>query len=66
MKPEEFRRILEDAIMGSHEALEKIFELYEPLINKYSRIGGKLDEDLRQYILIHIALNISKFTIPIR
>lgn len=63
MKPEEFRRILEDAVLGSHEALEKIFELYDPLINKHSRIDGKLDEDLKQYILIHIALNISKFDI---
>ena len=45
MKPEEFRRILEEAIAGSHEALERIFGLYDPLI------------------LIHIALNISKFDI---
>lgn len=28
MKPEEFRRILEETIAGSHEALERIFELY--------------------------------------
>ena len=63
MKPEEFRRILEDAILGSHEALEKIFELYDPLISKHCRIDGKIDEDLKQYILIHIAPNISKFDI---
>ena len=63
MKPEEFCRMLEEAILGSHEALERIFEMYAPMINKHSRIGGKLDEDLKQYILIHIALNISKFHI---
>ena len=63
MKPEEFRRILEEAIAGSHEVLARIFELYAPLINKHSRVNGKLDEDLKQYILIHIALNISKFDI---
>lgn len=63
MKPEEFRMILQAAVAGSHEALEKILELYEPLINKHSWINGKMDEDLRQYILIHIALNISKFDI---
>ena len=39
--------------------LEKLLELYEPLITKYSKVNGKLDEDLRQYQLIHIALNIS-------
>ena len=63
MKPEEFRRILEEAIAGSHEALERIFGLYDPLINKHSWVNSKLDEDLRQHILIHIALNISKFDI---
>lgn len=61
MKPEEFREILQSAVEGSHEGLEALLELYEPLINKHSRINGRLDEDLRQYILIHIALNISKF-----
>ncbi|WP_306554723.1 helix-turn-helix domain-containing protein [Ruthenibacterium lactatiformans] len=63
MRPEEFSTILQAAVAGSHEALEKILELYEPLINKHSWINGKMDEDLRQYILIHIALNISKFDI---
>ena len=63
MKPEGFRRILKEATLGSHEALEHIFELYDPLISKHSRWNGKIDEDLKQYILIHIALNISKFDI---
>lgn len=63
MSREEFRLTLMEAISGSHEALEKILELYAPLINKHSRVNGQIDEDLRQYILIHIALNISKFTI---
>lgn len=63
MSQEEFRLTLMEAISGSHEALEKLLELYAPLINKHSRINGQIDEDLRQYILIHIALNFSKFTI---
>lgn len=63
MSQEEFRLTLMEAISGSHEALEKLLELYAPLINKHSRINGQIDEDLRQYILIHIALNISKFMI---
>lgn len=63
MSREEFRLMLMEAISGSHEALEKLLELYAPLINKHSRVNGQIDEDLRQYILIHIALNISKFTI---
>lgn len=63
MNREEFRLMLMEAISGSHEALEKLLELYAPLIDKHSRVNGQIDEDLRQYILIHIALNISKFTI---
>ena len=63
MRPEEFRLTLQAAIAGSHEALEKLFELYTPLIDKHSRVNGQIDEDLRQYIMIHIALNISKFAI---
>ncbi|MDO4167602.1 MAG: helix-turn-helix domain-containing protein [Eubacteriales bacterium] len=61
MNREEFRLTLLEAVSGSHEALEKILELYAPLIDKHSFVNGRMDEDLRQYILIHIALNISKF-----
>jgi hypothetical protein len=63
MTPDEFHRILKKAVDGSHEALEILLHLYEPLIRKHSMIDGELDEDLRQYIMIHIALNISKFQI---
>lgn len=63
MSPEEFRRMLLGAVAGSHEELEEILYLYMPLIKKYSYINGRLDEDLQQYIMIHIALNIYKFPI---
>ena len=56
-----FHQILHGAVSGDHKSLEEIFEMYSPLIEHNSLIDGKLDEDLRQYILIHIALNISKF-----
>ena len=61
MSNEEFRVMLEGAVAGSHKDLETLLELYMPLINHYSMLSGKLDEDLRQYLMIHIALNISKF-----
>ena len=48
MNADEFRDILQGAITGNHRDLEAILELYK---------------DLKQYILIHIALNISKFKI---
>lgn len=63
MKSEDFRTVLTAAIAGNHDALEIILQLYAPLIDRNSMIDGQLDEDLRQYILIHIAQNISKFPI---
>lgn len=59
----EFRELLIRAVSGDHAAVEEILLLYMPLINRYSVIDGRLDEDCRQYILIHIALNIGKFII---
>ena len=53
----EFSAVLQGAFAGKHEDLEKILKLYEPLIRKYS--GS--NEDLHQYLLIHVALNINKF-----
>ena len=63
MNREEFRSILTGAMAGCHEDLEKILELYMPLIEKNSYINGILDEDLKQYLMIHIALQIGKFPI---
>ena len=63
MTTEEFKITLEKAVSGNSIAVEKILELYCPLINGSSYIKGKLDEDLRQYILMHIIKNISKFRI---
>ncbi len=63
MSKEEFRSILTDAMAGCHEELEKILELYMPLIEKNSYLNGNLDEDLKQYLMIHIALQIGKFSI---
>lgn len=63
MTDKNFRDLLLGAVAGNHSDLEGIMELYEPLINKYSQIDGMYDEDLHQYIMIRIALNISKFSI---
>ncbi len=63
MTDKDFRELLLGAIAGNHTDLEGILKLYEPLINKHSHIDGRYDEDLHQYILIRIALNISKFII---
>lgn len=61
MNKEAFRSILTGAVSGNNEDLEKILQLYMPLIEKNSYLNGNLDEDLKQYLMIHIALQIRKF-----
>ena len=61
MNKGEFRSILTGAVSGNYEDLEKILELYMTLIEKNSYINGTLDEDLKQHLMIHIALQIGKF-----
>ena len=61
MNKGEFRSILIGAVSGNHEDLEKILELYMPLIEKNSYLNGNIDEDLKQYLMIHIVLQIGKF-----
>ena len=61
MTADTFRKTLTKAIRGSNEALADIIEMYMPLINRYSYVDGELDEDLRQYIFLHIFKNLSKF-----
>lgn len=63
MNKDIFRITLQGAVAGNHDDFLKIIELYEPLISKHCYINGKFDEDLQQYILMHIALKISKFII---
>ncbi len=41
---------------------EKPITIAELLLRAGVEVDGKFDEDLHQYLLIHIALNINKFT----
>lgn len=54
---------LERAVVGDAAAVEEILIMYEPLIAKYSRIDGLIDEDLYQNLVLHIISNISRFKI---
>lgn len=63
MTPGEFRELLIRAVSGDHAAVEEILLLYMPLINRYSVIDGKFDDDCRQYILLHIVISLKKFVI---
>ena len=61
MTATEFRSLVYRAVGGDNEAIEEILLLYMPLINRYSMINGRLDEDCRQHILIQTVLSIKKF-----
>ena len=58
----EFREILVRAQAGDNEAMTDILEMYMPLINKHSFVNGKLDEDLRQNLLLQIVKSIKNFS----
>ncbi|MCL2672137.1 MAG: helix-turn-helix domain-containing protein [Clostridiales bacterium] len=58
-----FIDLLARAVAGDHDAIEEILKMYMPLFNRHSRINGYLDEDCRQYILLRVAVSISKFII---
>lgn len=51
--------IFRDFNMTDNEVMEIIYE-YDNLINKYSRINGRVDEDLKQEITIEIYKTLTK------
>lgn len=63
MDKKQFRVVLQGAVAGNHDDFEKLIKLYDPLIRNNCYINGQFDEDLYQYILMHIALKICKFII---
>jgi len=56
-----FSEVLREARAGGPDAVEAILARYMPLINKHSLISGKLDEDMRQYIIMRVIMQIPRF-----
>ncbi len=63
MKPDDFHELLRRAIAGDRQAKDEILQLYMPLIDRNSIVDGRLDEDLRQYLLMQAARSIRTFRI---
>ena len=58
MTNDEFRNLLIRAQAGDNEAMADILEMFMPLINKHSYVNDRLDEDLRQNIILEILKSI--------
>lgn len=63
MTKDEFRQLLTDAISGDSKSVERILELYKPLIERASFVDGRYDVDCRQYILMRLIDGIRKFKV---
>jgi hypothetical protein len=63
MESRYFSEVLASAIAGDNDAVEALLLRYLPLISRQSVIRGNLDEDLRQYILMHVTEKIKRFVI---
>ena len=58
-----FKDLIIEAQKGNNEAMTEIIEMYMKVVNKHSYIDGRIDEDLRQEILLKIIMNIGKFKV---
>lgn len=58
---EEIELLIELAQTGNRDAEAELIIRYQPLINKYSRINGYVDEDCRQHLIIEFILAIRRF-----
>lgn len=59
----EFHDVLSKATQGDKTAIEQLLILYKPMIDNASKVNKKLDEDLRQEILLKLFQAIPKFKI---
>ena len=55
-----FKELIIEEQKGNNEAMTEIIEMYMQVVNKHSYIDGRIDEDLRQEILLKIIMNIEK------
>ncbi|RRJ67251.1 helix-turn-helix domain-containing protein [Paenibacillus oralis] len=46
---------------GDRQAVAELIQRYEPLINKYSRKDGKLNEDCKQQLILEFILAVRRF-----
>ena len=48
---------------GEENAFEELFVMFEPLVRKCCIVNGRMDEDLRQILLMEFVQAVRKFRI---
>ena len=61
MESRRFSDVLRAAVSGDPDAVEAILDRYMPLISGHCVVNGRLDKDLRQYVIIRVITQIPKF-----
>lgn len=56
-----FKELLLRAKASDKAAMQQIIEMYRPLMRKYAKVNGVLDEDLYQEMVYHVILCIRKY-----
>ena len=59
MKKNKLAEAIRKAISGDREAIGVVIESYMPLINSQSVLNNKIDEDLKQHIIMYVIERIS-------
>jgi hypothetical protein len=57
----QFSEVLRAAANGDPGSVEAILARYMPLIDRQSVLDGNIDEDLRQYIIMRVIIQLRKF-----
>jgi len=59
----DFANTLFKATLGNSDAICEIIRMYLPLIDHLSTVNGKIDEDMRQELFLHLIRKIRKFSL---
>lgn len=58
-----FANTLFKATLGNRDAIGEIIRMYLPLIDHLSTVNGKINEDMRQELFLHLIRKINRFSL---
>ncbi|MEK5418595.1 DNA-directed RNA polymerase [Paenibacillus odorifer] len=60
---QEIGTLIELAQSGNRDAEARLIFLYQPLINKFAKQNGHIDEDCRQHLTLEFILAVRRFNL---